>query len=375
MLFDETNYPQAFAALLGNLCSMALDFVARHKVGGTHLNFFIYKQLPILSPATYAQTDLTYIVPRVLELTYTSHSLAAWAAELGHDGPPFPFDPDRRAVVRAELDAYFAKLYGLTRDELRYILDPADTHGQDYPTETFRGLKANELRQYGEYRTRRLVLEAWDQLENRRTVSMLLDLTLTNFKIWKTTGLVKLAPVSLLLGTNSSGKSSIIQSLLLIRQTVRSNDPNISLNFGSEDSNTSVALGQFSDVLHRIHAEKEIGINFTWTPTADAANARNFSAVYQPTRSDAAEIKSLRLGKAALGFTVTRSSKGAYRLTVGAATKPLGSSREYHPQSSFTFSPATFSKMLPDDARLIREAGTALLDELAKIIYLGRFAS
>lgn len=164
MLFGETNSPQVFAALLGNLCSMALDFVARHKVGGTHLNFFIYKQLPILSPKTFDDTDLAYIVPRVLELTYTSHSLWAWAAELGHDGPPFPFDPDRRAVIRAELDAYFAKLYGLTHDEVRYILDPADTHGDDYPTETFRGLKANELRLYKEYRTRRLVLEAWDQL-------------------------------------------------------------------------------------------------------------------------------------------------------------------------------------------------------------------
>ena len=55
-------------------------------------------------------------------------------------------------------------LYGLTRDELRYILDPADVIGADYPSETFRVLKNNEIRQFGEYRTRRLVLEAWDRL-------------------------------------------------------------------------------------------------------------------------------------------------------------------------------------------------------------------
>ena len=67
-------------------------------------------------------------------------------------------------MLRAELDAYYARMYGLTRDELRYILDPSDTHGPDYPTETFRGLKSNELRAFGEYRTRRLVLEAWDAL-------------------------------------------------------------------------------------------------------------------------------------------------------------------------------------------------------------------
>ena len=55
-------------------------------------------------------------------------------------------------------------LYDLTRDELRYILDPADVMGDDYPSETFRVLKKNEIREFGEYRTGRLVLEAWDRL-------------------------------------------------------------------------------------------------------------------------------------------------------------------------------------------------------------------
>jgi hypothetical protein len=48
---------------------------------------------------------------------------------------------------------------------LRYILDPADVMGPDYPSETFRVLKNNEMRQYGEYRTQRLVLDAWDRME------------------------------------------------------------------------------------------------------------------------------------------------------------------------------------------------------------------
>jgi hypothetical protein len=71
---------------------------------------------------------------------------------------------NRRAVIRAELDAYYAKLYGLSRDELRYILDPQEIYGEDFPGETFRVLKEKEERQYGEYRTHRLVLEAWDRL-------------------------------------------------------------------------------------------------------------------------------------------------------------------------------------------------------------------
>jgi len=115
-------------------------------------------------PPVTPTTDFAFIVPRVLELTYTAHDLQSWAADLGHTGPPFSWNPERRARLRAELDAYYARLYGLTRDELRYILDPADVMGADYPSETFRVLKNNETRQFGEYRTRRLVLEAWDAL-------------------------------------------------------------------------------------------------------------------------------------------------------------------------------------------------------------------
>jgi hypothetical protein len=98
-------------------------------------------------------------------LTYTAHDLKPFAEDLGYHGPPFRWDPDRRALLRAELDAYYARLYGLTRDELRYILDPADVMGANYPSETFRGLKNNEMKEFGEYRTARLVLAAWDRLE------------------------------------------------------------------------------------------------------------------------------------------------------------------------------------------------------------------
>lgn len=152
------------AAFLGNMSALVFDFCVRQKLGGTNMTFGYVKQFPTLPPDSYTEADLAYIVPRVLELTYTAHDLAAWAQDLGHSGPPFPFNPDRRAQLRAELDAYYARLYGLTRDELRYILDPSDIMGDDYPSETFRVLKNGELREFGEYRTQRLVLAAWDQL-------------------------------------------------------------------------------------------------------------------------------------------------------------------------------------------------------------------
>jgi hypothetical protein len=154
------------AAFLGNLSALTFDFVARQKIGGTTLNYFYMKQFPVLPPERYTETDLAFIVPRVLELTYTAHDLSGWAQDLGYSGPPFAFDPDRRAVLRAELDAFYARLYGLDRDELRYILDPTDVMGADYPSETFRVLKNGELREFGEYRTQRLVLGAWDAMDN-----------------------------------------------------------------------------------------------------------------------------------------------------------------------------------------------------------------
>lgn len=90
-----------------------------------------------------------------------------FAKDLGCEGQPYPWNPERRAVLRAELDAYFTWLYGLTRDELRYILDPKEVMGDDFPSETFRVLMEREEKPppqgFGEYRTRRLVLEAFDR--------------------------------------------------------------------------------------------------------------------------------------------------------------------------------------------------------------------
>ena len=128
------------------------------------MTYLYFKQVPVIAPNNYSSADHSFLIPRVLELTYTSHSMRPWAQDLGHAGAPFAFDPDRRVQLRAELDAFFARKYGLSRDELRYILDPTDTHGESYPSETFRGLKRNEIERYGEYRTQRLVLTAFDRL-------------------------------------------------------------------------------------------------------------------------------------------------------------------------------------------------------------------
>jgi len=167
VLPESSISARSIAALIGNMAALVLDYVARQKIGGVNTNYFHVKQLPILPPERYTELDHSYLVPRILELTYTAFDMAPWAADLGYEGPPFLWNPERRALLRAELDAYYARLYGLTRDELRYILDPKEVMGEDYPSETFRVLKEGELRTYGEYRTRRLVLDAWDRLSSQ----------------------------------------------------------------------------------------------------------------------------------------------------------------------------------------------------------------
>jgi hypothetical protein len=156
--------PEQAAAFIACISSLSFDYVGRQLIGSTHLTVETLKQLPVISPDSFTSQDLTFVSSRILELTNTSHSMSKWGCDLGYSGPPFAWDETRRAYLKAELDAFFAQKYNLTRDELCYILDPQDVKGTAYPSETFRVLKTKELAQFDEYRTRRLVLDAWDRL-------------------------------------------------------------------------------------------------------------------------------------------------------------------------------------------------------------------
>jgi hypothetical protein len=163
--------PELIVALCACLNSIPFDYFVRQKIGGTTMNYFIVEQLPVLPPSQFSEFDLEYIRSRVLQLVYTAQDMKEFAKDLGFDGVPFKWDSGKRAILQSELDAYFARLYCLNRDELRYILDPSDVCGENYPSETFRVLKERETKEYGEYRTQRLVLEAWDRLEAGQLIS------------------------------------------------------------------------------------------------------------------------------------------------------------------------------------------------------------
>jgi hypothetical protein len=152
----------ALAGLVGNLSSLVFDFASRQKIGGATLNYFIYKQLPALAPKSYrgetpwapgaALAD--WIAARTLELTYTARDLRGFAEDLGYTGPPFRWDDTRRLRLRCELDAAFFHLYGIPRADVDYIMD------------TFPIVRRNDEQKYGDYRTKNLILEIYDELQH-----------------------------------------------------------------------------------------------------------------------------------------------------------------------------------------------------------------
>jgi hypothetical protein len=180
LLVPAQGVGQDAACLVACMSSFALDFAARFKIGGLHLNFFICKQLPVLLPSTFGdqciwsdgtQTLRGWLLPRVLELTYTAWDLKPFAHDCGFDGPPFRWDEQRRFLLRCELDAAFFHLYLGSEDEWRRQPEPltrafpAPRDAVAYVMETFPIVKRKDEAQHGEYLTKRVILEMYDAMQ------------------------------------------------------------------------------------------------------------------------------------------------------------------------------------------------------------------
>ena len=158
--------PVLSACLIANMNSIVLDYFSRQAISGNNMSQYFIKQFPILPPEYYNDRRRKFVSERVLKLVYTSHVLKAFACDLNYDGTPFEWNELERRALMSDIDAFYFRAYGFNRDEVRYVIDPADVMGPDYPSETFRVLKENELSSFNEYRTQRLILEAWDRMES-----------------------------------------------------------------------------------------------------------------------------------------------------------------------------------------------------------------
>jgi hypothetical protein len=176
--------------LVANFNSFVLDYVAKQKASGGNLNFYIVKQLPLLPPEAFCKPCpcsgqllkwQDWLLPRLLELTYTAWDLEMFAQDYCWSGPPFRWDEKRRFLLRCELDAAFFHLYLPAEENGDWCPAESETPenlarlNASFPTphdavayimDTFPIVRRKDEEKYnGDYRTKRVILEIYDAMQ------------------------------------------------------------------------------------------------------------------------------------------------------------------------------------------------------------------
>ncbi len=178
ILFEEEN-PLNLLNMASCTSSFIFDYITRQKMGGSNMNYFIIKQLPVLQKEIFdticlwdkTKTVKEWLLGRVLELIYTSWDLYDYSKQCGHDNPPFEWNKERRYKIRAELDAAYFYLYLGTQNDWNrtgtkrlFECFPTPREALEYVMDTFRIVKEKEEKEFGKYRTKELILEIYDKM-------------------------------------------------------------------------------------------------------------------------------------------------------------------------------------------------------------------
>jgi hypothetical protein len=146
--------------LCGIYNSFIFDYLARSSLSQPSFPQSTFQQLAAPSPSQInnlagflGETMRAFVVARVFELTFTALDLTAFAHDVGYDGPPFPWDSERRFQLRCELDAALFHLYGLARADVEHVLGTFHIVRRDDE-------KAHE----GKFRTKDTILEMFDAM-------------------------------------------------------------------------------------------------------------------------------------------------------------------------------------------------------------------
>ena len=166
--------PVAQCVLLAMMNSYVLDFAVRQKASGGNLNFYIFEQLPILAPETFAGktpwdqgfTLRDWIARRALELSYTAWDLREFASGCGYDGSPFQWDAERRFHLRCELDAAMFHLY-----KFEGVADV------EYVMNSFPVQKRIEESESGHFKSAQRILELFSLLDQARRTGKAYSIT------------------------------------------------------------------------------------------------------------------------------------------------------------------------------------------------------
>ena len=139
------------------LSSLVTDYGVRQKTNA--MTFFVMEQAAVLDRASLSEpvnwlggSASEWLLPRAFELFYTNNEIHALSEDLGRNHPPFVWNADRRSLIQAEIDAAMLHLYGLNIEQADWVLN------------SFTVLRKYEERDHGEFRTKRLVMAAYDAM-------------------------------------------------------------------------------------------------------------------------------------------------------------------------------------------------------------------
>ncbi len=199
---------------------------------------------------------------------------------------------------------------------------------------------------------------------------MISKMRLKNFKIWEDTGEIKISPVTLLLGTNSSGKSSILQSLLLLKQTVRSTDRMIHLNMGGDDSHDIFNFGTFKDIHYKYASERQFELYFDFSANTREIHDVKFHSIYRQDSKGGVVQDELELRTGSEKFRFIRRERDAYSFLLNDATQPIDKGRYWAPERSTGFSAEALSHAGEYSSKL-QDISLVIQKEMAALVYLG----
>ena len=163
---------------------------------------------------------------------------------------------------------------------------------------------------------------------------MLQKIAASNFKSWRELPEIRFGELTAFFGTNSSGKSSILQLLLLLKQTVQSTDRSQPLNLGDERS--LVSLGTFGEMIHGHARESMFRFSGSWRlprtlkikdPDVQGAelfsgNELSFATAIRETKSGRLVVDRLQYRFAGRAFTMSRPDPGKNQYKLKSSGNP-----------------------------------------------------
>ena len=206
---------------------------------------------------------------------------------------------------------------------------------------------------------------------------MFTQLRVENFKAWQGKREVELAPLSLFLGTNSAGKTSLLQMLLLLKQTAESPDRRQHLNLGGQPGDV-LHLGGFRDIIsgHDLKRELAFGLSFTGSRTTKQQRVIDYDVSFCQTGGGIPVVKSLTYASGERIFKAERGQKGGYLLTTADSSGPTEQAQsflspgEFEPERSVAFSAAAVAALGLEGAK-VQDLALQMVEALKGIVYLG----